>query len=77
MIRNDSFELFDKLVKEDNYKNLFDVSIIYQVSETINYLNCKVNNFKNICEEVKRRYLKYDVELNDDLVIEVMNEINN
>ena len=36
MIRNDSFELFDKLVKEDNYKNLFDVSIIYQVNETIN-----------------------------------------
>lgn len=74
MINKESFELYDKLVNENQYNKLFDISIIYQVSETLNYLDKELGtyDFMLICNEVKRQYLKNDVALNDDLVGEVL-----
>lgn len=78
MIDNESFTLFDELVKNDKYGYMFDLSIIYQVNETIESANLFITDedFKKICNEVKRQYLKYeDVELNDELVESVINEL--
>lgn len=81
MINDESFTLYDKLVKEDNYKYLFDITIIYQVN---NYLEClqaiideerSTKNFKAICNEVKRRCLVDDREINDSLIDDIYNKI--
>lgn len=82
MIDKKSFELFNKLVKDDNYKYIFDITIIYQVNETLQYLQLIIDeeysnsNFIKVCNEVKRQYLKYnDIALNDSLVETVLNEM--
>lgn len=80
MIDNKSFELYTQLVKDNHFKDMFDLGIIYQVVSTIqaNDLEIKFEDsqdFKSLCNEVKRQYLKYDKDLNDDLVLEVMKEM--
>lgn len=76
MIQKGSFELYEKLVASDNYSNIFDLSIILQVNETIENYGIETNNLYTICNEVKRQYLKYeDVTLNDDLVLSIIDEL--
>lgn len=77
MIAQESFELFDKLLKGSKYHLIFDLSIIYQVTETLEIqgINLKDEDFKRLCNKVKRDYLKYDKELNDELVEEMLQEM--
>lgn len=78
MIENNSFILFDELVQNNKYGYMFDLSIIYQVNEYINSINLIITyeDFKKVCNEVKRQYLKYnDIELNDELINNVINEL--
>lgn len=72
MIENNSFKLYEKLVKEDNYKYIFDITIIYQVNSTLEMedIELEEKDFIILCNEVKRQYLKYDKELSDSLVID-------
>ena len=71
MIDNKSFDLYNQLVKDNKYNNLFDITIIYQVSETLNNedIELEKKDFKSLCNEVKKDYLKYDIDLNDNLVM--------
>lgn len=78
MINEESFILYDKLVKENHYYNLFDISIIFHANECLGVNEgIKMSNkeFKKICNEVKRLYLKYDYELDDALVEKAYNDL--
>ena len=78
MISKKSFVLFDTLVNEGKDKYIFDLTIINQVSETMDLIDLLLNesDFEKLCNEVKRQVLKYeDVVLNDDLVQTIINEL--
>ena len=78
MIEVKAIELFKELIDNGNYYLLFDISILYQVEETLNSLELTISDddFRRVASEVKYQYLKYsDVQLNDELVEQVLSEL--
>ena len=77
MISKKSYALFDKLVQENNYKYIFDLSIIFQVSETLELVELQLNeiDFEKLCNEVKLQVLQRDLPLNYDTVQEIIDKL--
>lgn len=82
----ESIKLYDKLVKENHYNKVFDLSIIYEVDSFLQDNDFLVANnntcsnwehFGELCNRVSNYYLKCDcdIALNYELVKECYNNL--
>lgn len=77
-MREESFKLYEELVKSDKHYVITDLSVINEVTMFLESSDIILSekNFNKLCNEVLRQHLKYeDVILNYDTVEKIINEM--